>query len=437
MSPWFLRDVAGPHDYAGATSFVHLWRLKEALAKGRPCDMGSDINEVMNDIIFAVAFGVSRGAIQAKIEALSQQTVDAATDLDEEQIFPTAKRSSVYEDIHTVFTSPEIALKSPLGAWHLAFALKYYPELRQAVKRKDRFIQQMLDEAWQKFSQPSSSDDKIKSAADLLIAREVAQSRKSGRQAQYDSPMVKDELFLFLLGGFDTVPTTVKWDRLLSMPRGIKFLTRHQEVQTKLRRALTDSFKEARSRGEPPSADEIERTKVPYLDAFLEEVTRVSCTSMSNGRITTQAVDVLGYRIPKGVEVWTMNVGPSQTAPRFEIARSKRRGESEAEREISQWTGDWDEPSLAEFIPERWLSTTEDGTVGFDPRAGPNHVFGAGPRGCFGRKLAMRSMRTLFVLVLWEFELRSLPENLASFAAKDLLTHQPQLSYISLRSQPL
>jgi hypothetical protein len=44
-----------------------------------------------------------------------------------------------------------------------------------------------------------------------LIAREVAQSRKSGRKAQYDSPMVKDELFLSLLAGFDTTPTTARW----------------------------------------------------------------------------------------------------------------------------------------------------------------------------------------------------------------------------------
>jgi len=54
-----------------------------------------------------------------------------------------------------------------------------------------------------------------------------------------------------------------------------------------------------------------------------------------------------------------------------------------------------------------------------------------------GRKLAMRSMRTLFVLVLWEFELKPLPEKMASFAAKDLLTHQPQHSYVRLESQPL
>jgi hypothetical protein len=68
----------------------------------------------------------------------------------------------------------------------------------------------MLDDAWEKFNLPTSSETDIKSAAKFLIARKVAQSSTSGRKAQYDSPIVKDELFLFLFAGFDTIPSTVK-----------------------------------------------------------------------------------------------------------------------------------------------------------------------------------------------------------------------------------
>jgi cytochrome P450 len=211
MSPGFLRNVAGPHNHSNARSLIQLWKAKGAVAKGRPFDIASDLEEVMNDSIFAVAFGVSRGGIDAKLEALSSPPAKAVVRDEEVIVFPTAKRSAVYDDIGTVLGSPEIALKSPFGAWHLAFALKFYPKLRQAVKRKDRFIQHMLDEAWEKFNRPTSSETDVKSAAEFLIAREVAQSRKNGRKAQYDRPMVKDELFLFLFAGFDTGPTTVKW----------------------------------------------------------------------------------------------------------------------------------------------------------------------------------------------------------------------------------
>jgi cytochrome P450 len=224
MSPGFLRNVAGPHNHSDARSLIQLWKAKGAVADGRPFDIASDVEEVMNDSIFAVAFGVSRGAIAAKLEALKEHPPVTTIVRDNEvMVFPTAKRSAVYEDIGTVLGSPEIALKSPFGAWHLAFALKFYPRFRKAVKRKDRFIQQMLDEAWDKFNQPTGSEADVKSAAEFLIAREVAQSKKSGRKAQYDRPMVKDELFLFLFAGFDTGPTTVKWGTAFAQSRGRLF----------------------------------------------------------------------------------------------------------------------------------------------------------------------------------------------------------------------
>jgi hypothetical protein len=123
------------------------------------------------------------------------------------------------------------------------------------------------------------------------------------------------------------------------------------------------------------------KNKIPYLDAFLEEMTRLFHTSMSNGRITTQDLEVLGYHIPKGIEVWLLvcrhsfvisnssypnaypqNVGPSQTAPPFDISNSGRRSGNESEAQKSPWTGAWEPHSLAEFMPERWLRKSEDGT---------------------------------------------------------------------------
>jgi hypothetical protein len=49
----------------------------------------------------------------------------------------------------------------------------------------------------------------------------------------------------------------------------------------------------------------------------------------------------------------------------------------------------------------------------------------------------MHTMKTLFVLVLWEFELLPLPTTLDSFAPIDLLTHQPLFNYVRLRSDSL
>jgi hypothetical protein len=180
-------------------------------------------------------------------------------------------------------------------------------------------------------------------------------------------------------------------------------LTRHQEVQAKLRDTLREYLQDVCEQGQLPTSDAIHKTKIPYLDAFLEEMTRLSHTSMSNGRITTQDVEVLGYHIPKGIEVWLMvsrhsfaisndshtnacpqNIGPGHTTPSFDIPESRRRSGNESEAQKSPWTGAWKPHSLAEFMPERWLRKSENGTYQFDPQAGPNHSFGVGPRGCFG-----------------------------------------------------
>jgi hypothetical protein len=180
-------------------------------------------------------------------------------------------------------------------------------------------------------------------------------------------------------------------------------LTRHQDVQATLRGALREALKDACAQGELPTLEAIHKTKIPYLDAFLEEMTRLSHTSLSNGRITTQDVELLGCHVPKGVEVWLMvsrhvfavsnsrctnvypqNVGPSQTAPPFDILDSRRRSGNDAEALKSPWTGAWEPHSLADFMPERWLRKDEDGSDVFDPQAGPKFSFGVGQRGCFG-----------------------------------------------------
>lgn len=58
--------------------------------------------------------------------------------------------------------------------------------------------------------------------------------------------------------------------------------------------------------------------------------------------------------------------------------------------------------------------------------------FGGGIRGCFGRKLAYVALRIIFTLIVFNFELEPLPEQLASLKAIDKLTHRPQNVYLRL-----
>jgi cytochrome P450 len=194
---------------------------------------------------------------------------------------------------------------------------------------------------------------------------------------RYDTPAVKDELFGFLVGGHDTTSTTVTW--------GLKFLTDHQKVQQKLRQALRATFSDTN-----PSAAEIAKSHIPYLDATLEEILRCGRTAAAQARVAKCDTEVLGYRIPKGTDIFCMANGPSFQSTPFTIDENLRSGSS---RDAKDRTGMWDVTDMSLFMPERWLAQDEKGETIFDSRAGPNIPFGLGPRGCFGKCPAFRSSR--------------------------------------------
>ena len=58
-----------------------------------------------------------------------------------------------------------------------------------------------MDDAWRRFAKSEDGEDQVKSALDLFVQREVQMAKKEGRQPQYDTPTVRDELFTLLLAG--------------------------------------------------------------------------------------------------------------------------------------------------------------------------------------------------------------------------------------------
>ena len=178
-----------------------------------------------------------------------------------------------------------------------------------------------------------------------------------------------------------------------------------------------------------PSAEDIAKHEIPYLDAVIEEILRCSTTGGAV-RIAKEDTDVLGYHIPAGTDVYMLNNGPGFMMPGFEIDESRRKPSSQANKDNSG--GEWDVANMGAFDPDRWLTRDEKGAEVYNPRAGPQLAFGLGPRSCFGRKLAYVEMRLMFVLILWHFELKKAPPELSGHAAVDNLTHQPQQCFVRL-----
>ncbi len=212
----------------------------------------------------------------------------------------------------------------------------------------------------------------------------------------------------------------------------LKYLADNPEAQSALRAALESKHVLALSEKRSPSAEEITRTTVPYLDAVIEETLRLSSTASLMSRETEVETEILGYRIPKNTNVMMPQQGPSFWEPGFAVDEKLRSPSSQAAAKDSG-PREWEPEGMASFNPARWLTQLSDGTVEFDPLAGPILAFGQGIRGCYGRRLAYLSMRILFTLLVWNLEFLGCPEELSSYDAADGLTRSAQQTYVRLR----
>ena len=146
-----------------------------------------------------------------------------------------------------------------------------------------------------------------------------------------------------------------------------------------LRIAQLANFVRPTSGGMKVAIDQLARG---YVDAVIEEIHRISGAVAIMMRVATVDTEVLGHRIPKGTDVFMLTQGPGFVMPSIPVDENAR---SATSKESKDKNGAWDEATIHEFDPERWLEKDSDGKVVFNSRAGPVMPFGAGPRGCFGK----------------------------------------------------
>ena len=177
-----------------------------------------------------------------------------------------------------------------------------------------------------------------------------------------------------------------------------------------------------------PTFEELRRARLPYLEAVIEEARRL--TPFVIVRETTEDTEILGCKVPKGIQCLMVSAGPGITLPSVPVDERTR---SESSKKAKPW-GKWDDSrDLKLFEPERWLKPREDGKVDFDASAGPQLGFGMGARQCWGRRLAQLVVRTVIPLVVWEFEMMEIPENLGGYVGIDGISREPVNAFARLR----
>ena len=132
----------------------------------------------------------------------------------------------------------------------------------------------------------------------------------------------------------------------------------------------------------------------------------------------------MGCRIPKGTVVLLVCQGPDPS--------TLRSVDGKPVHTARQYPGNGSK-EIKTFDPERWLVRKGDGEVEFDGTTYPQLAFGAGVRGCWGRKLADLEMEVATAMLVWKFDILELPEALATHKATYDLSYRANKGYLNVR----
>ncbi|KAK8011934.1 hypothetical protein PG989_000194 [Apiospora arundinis] len=417
MAPTFITTVSAPEMYKSILTLINLWQTKCEIAKGRPFSAHHDITYAALDGIFASSFGLPEAdsnTIQ-RLEAVEQWTPELPSSLDEPVPFPEGKAPLLFSSVLTLANSVTDTQLSPapvLTSW----VLRKLPYMIKATAVKDNYIRSKVRES-EKFIDQGLTQPQ--SALHSVLMREKEVADKEGRPHDYYKRAIADEFFGFMMAGHDTSATAVAW--------GVKFLTNNQDKQDRLRAELHAGYAAAARENRAPTYDELVKTQIPYLDAAVEEILRHANTIAFVVREALQDTRVLGRHIPKGTNVFLMANGAGYLKPNMRLGDADR-SIGARRSEGKSLTGLWDDSDVKVFRPERWLK--EDGS--FNPQAGPQLAFGQGPRGCFGRKLALLTLKMQFTLFVWHFKLLTTPKKLSGSDAVQRFALEPKQCYIRL-----
>ena len=403
---------------------MDLWRLKGRLAKGHPFDVARNIIELGFDMSLSAScgLGVNGGDIRRQLNHLRS-------------IAETVAETINGEDPDRAVAIPELPISDKLAAVKLdeeslgtAFMLpfpslfhkvnKLRPSVRAASQILRGHFRTCIDQAVPRMSAGKSPE----CALDAIVKREIALAQKAGRDPAVHDPLISDELYGYLIAGHDSFSGSSAWI--------LRRLVGYPEEQAKLRADLRATYSDAAQEGRLPTVAELIKHS-PYMDAFIEETLRLDCPTAQTTMSTRRDTVILGHAVPADTLVFINMTGPSMTSPSIPIPEHLRSKTSRAQK--FGGPDNWDGQDPEKFKPERWIKRdAQDGTMRFDPSAGPFLTFGTGPRQCWGKRLGYQNLRFTFTVLVWCLEF-SLPDGHVSFEQYDSLVVGPKQSVIRVR----
>ncbi|KAF4429616.1 Cytochrome P450 3A14 [Fusarium acutatum] len=414
MSPKFLNQVSAPEIYSKVNTLVRLWHEKCLHAAELPFDGKRDIQRATLDDVTAVSFGLDddNSATKRQLDdMLARSTAGVTFTQPGKKIvdFPVHPLAKELDATLTIVESSAVGLSSPIPRWHYWILYKL-PYLKKAARVREEWTRREIDKAVETISKDGTKHTlATRSVLEFMVLREEAAARKAERPPRFHRRRIYDELFGFIIAGHDTTAATLSW--------GVRYIADAPLAQEKLRSLLQNVFSAALAEHRQPTTDEIISASIPYLDAVIEEILRLSAVLPIVSRVAMVDTTILGHVIPKGTSVFFTLNGPRLMKTAITVPEAIR---SESSQGTKSRYGEWRAEDVEQFIPERWIDVDDKGVETFNAMKGPFLTFGSGPRGCFGRRLAYLQLRIFWVLLMWNFEFLPVDSELRS---QDVVEH--------------
>ena len=417
----FMTKVTAPCIYQASQRLLQLWERKMHAAGGFPFDASEDIQQTMVEMIVPMLTGTHIDLLNSKKEQIGDDTVRHRGNVANFRayyppLYNALQTLSFYLDLTTQGISP------PVYTW----VFKKLPTFRKAQKTMDIFLTQIIGASRERLSKsPATNSGQVTCAIDQVLRCHPRDGMPDYRE---HDEFLKDELLQLIIVGQSSTSSTPAWT--------LKWLADCPVAQHRLRQALLSAYPSiADSHGATPSLSHLLSINVPYLEAVIAETFRLSRVGPASFRHTTVDTQILGRFIPAHTNVMLVTDGPSQVLTKPLPVNAVDRSDS-SRKSAHRWPTWPHRNDLHEFKPERWLRDEVDEKscpiTLFNAKAGPLLPFSAGPRGCYGQKIAMMELRILLTMLVLRFKFVQLPSELSKYSSYDGLTKTPSCCYVKL-----
>ena len=416
LNPPFLKDVVSQNIHAVALEVIDLWTQKTEQSDGMAFDARDDVQMAMLESTWRNMFGLLLNLILIKLEAVRRSRQNVAR----QKVVATFEAASMPDlcgvlDTFIMCLDWVIQGVTPRGYTWLFWITGI---LTRAERKRDELLDEQICAARVRFQQRHPDDKPIaRGAIDLVLEKDA----RTFEVTPATNEALQDEALELLLTGRSTTSGSFLWV--------LKYLMDNLDAQYKLHEQLSTAFGH-RNTTECPSAESIVTASLPYLDAVLAETLRCSATVPVCFRETIRPCTILGHDVPAGTPLILLTAGSSYKSLKMPTVLEELRSRT-SQKSLTSRISTARDNSLRytdAFNPDRWLVNGD-----FNADAVCMLPFSAGPRGCFGKKIAMLKMRIFIVVLMMHFELPTLAKQLSGYGAVDGLSRKPRQCYVSPR----